>query len=353
MFPLFVFNFFITIFATKFLGMFNKIYDILVSIMGESKQGGYIKGCFQYQFNCIMSCAEEKGGPDGKYNLEVSFAIGKYHCWACDGKGSLSYLIKRYGGSEKLKQYQEEMKSIKESKLYDLSSYMDDIYGTTDKNGKTLNLPKTYTKININELRSKKLKSYLEKRCITQDIIDRYNIGYTQWDGEDYSMRNRIVVPSYDEYGFLNYWVSRDFTGYEKRIKYKNCDADKKEIVFQDNLINYDADIVLVEGALDCLFYNNAIALLGKHLLKDSELYRKLYTKSNANIIICLDSDTTIEETKRIYSILNVGRLRGKIKYIELDEYKDFGEIYENLGKKGIIETIKTAKKFDEIDLLF
>ena len=166
-------------------------------------------------------------------------------------------------------------------------------------------------------------------------------------------MRSRIVVPSYDEYGFLNYWVSRDFTGYEKRIKYKNCDADKKEIVFQDNLINYDADIVLVEGALDCLFYNNAIALLGKHLLKDSELYRKLYTKANANIIICLDSDTTIEETKRIYSILNVGRLRGKIKYIELDEYKDFGEIYENLGKKGIIETIKTAKKFDEIDLLF
>ena len=75
MFPLFVFIFFITIFATKIFGMFNKIYDILVSIMGESKQGGYIKGCFQYQFNCIMTCAEEKGGPDGKYNLEVSFAM--------------------------------------------------------------------------------------------------------------------------------------------------------------------------------------------------------------------------------------------------------------------------------------
>ena len=332
--------------------MFHKIYNILVSILGESKQGCYMKGCTQYQFNCILDCAEERGGADGKYNLEVSFAIGKYHCWACDGKGNLSYLIRRYGGKEKFKIYEEEIKSIKESRMYDLSSYMDDIYGNTDKEGKILKLPKTYTKINISELRSKKLKAYLEKRCITQDIIDRFNIGYTQWEGEEYSMRSRIVVPSYDEYGFLNYWVSRDFTGYDKRVKYKNCTADKKEIVFQERNINFNADIVLVEGALDCIYGPNTIALLGKFLLKDSELYRKLYTKANANIIICLDSDTTIEETKRIYNMLNVGRLRGRIKYIELDEYKDFGEIYEKFGKKGIINAIKSAKKFDEIDLL-
>jgi len=335
-----------------FYQMFQKIYNILVSILGESKQGGYMKGCSQYQFNCIMDCAEEKGGPDGKYNLEVSFAIGKYHCWACDGKGNLSYLIRRYGGKEKFKIYEEEIKSIRESKMYDLSSYMDEIYGNTDKNGKTLKLPETYTKIDISSLKSKKLKNYLEKRQITQDIVDRFNIGYTQWDGETWTMRNRIVIPSYDEYGFLNYWVSRDFSGYEKKTKYKNCDADKKEIVFQESLINFDADIVLVEGALDCIYYNNAISMLGKFLLKDSELYKKLYSKANADIIICLDSDTTIEETKRIYNLLNVGRLRGRIKYIELNEYKDFGEVYEALGKKGIIETIKSAKKFDEIDLL-
>jgi hypothetical protein len=47
-----------------------------------------------------------------------------------------------------------------------------------------------------------------------------------------------------------------------------------------------------------------------------------------------------------------VGRLRRKIKYIELDEYKDFGELYESCGKKGIINAMKSAKKFDEIDLL-
>lgn len=332
--------------------MFHKIYNILVSFLGESKQGGYSKNCTQYQFNCCLACADEKGGPDGKYNLEVSFAIGKYHCWACDGKGSLSYLIGRYGGKEKLKVYQEEIRSIRESRMYDMSSYLDSMSGNVDGEGKSLQLPKTFTPIKIDELKNRKLKTYLEKRRITQDIIDRYGIGYTQWEGEEWSMRSRIVVPSYDEFGLLNYWVSRDFTGYEKRTKYKNCDADKKEIVFQENQISYDADIVLVEGALDSIYYPQAVSMLGKFLLKDSELYRKLYNKARGNVVICLDGDTTLEETKRIYNLLNVGKLRGRVKYIELTKYKDFGEIYEAEGRQGIINTLRTARKFDEIDLL-
>ena len=332
--------------------MFYKVYNILKSFLGESKQGSYIKGCDQYQFNCVMSCADEKGGADGKYNLEISFTLGKYHCWACDGKGNLSYLIKRYGGKEKYKEYENEIKSIKESKLYDLSSFIDTFEGNVTNDGDILRLPKTYTEINIGALRSKKLRDYLEKRKITQDLIDKYKIGYTQWEDEEKSLRNRIIVPSYNEFGILNYWVGRDFSGYEKAIKYKNCKADKREIIFKESHINFDADIVLVEGILDSIYFPNAIPLMGKVLLKDSELYRKLYSKSNAKIYICLDSDTTIEETKRIYNLLNIGRLRNKIRYIRLSEYKDFGEIYEKKGKKGIINILKTAKKFDEIDLL-
>ena len=331
--------------------MFRKVYDILVEVLGESKQGGYIQGCSQYQWNC-PSCALEKGGVDGKYNLETSFVIGKFHCWACDAKGSISYLIGKYGNTKLVKEYQDAIKDIRESKMYDLTSYMDGINGIIQNDGKMLTLPKTFTKIDISNLKNKKLLAYLEKRKINQDIINRFNIGYTQWDNEEYSMRSRLVVPSYDENGILNYWVSRDFTGYEKRTKYKNCDADKKEIVFQESLINYNADIVLVEGALDCIYYPNTISMLGKFLLKDSELYRKLYNKSNANIIICLDSDTTIEETKRIYNILNTGRLRGRIRYMRMEEFKDFGELYENKGKRGVIEEVRKSKQFTEIDLL-
>ena len=36
-----------------------------------------------------------------------------------------------------------------------------------------------------------------------------------------------------------------------------------------------------------------------------------------------------------------------------IDEYKDFGELYENKGKKGIIEAIHNCKQFTPIELIF
>ena len=95
---------------------------------------------------------------------------------------------------------------------------------------------------------------------------------------------------------------------------------------------------------------------MGKHLKNNTEVYSKLYERANANIIICLDGDTTVNEVKRIYKVLDRGRLRGKIKYIRLDTdnlpYKDFGELYEAEGREGIIKAMKTEQQFTEIELL-
>jgi hypothetical protein len=91
---------------------------------------------------------------------------------------------------------------------------------------------------------------------------------------------------------------------------------------------------------------------MGKQLYKDSYLYEMLMKCANGNIIICLDNDTDISETKRIYSLLNKGRLRNKIRYIRMEEFKDFGEIFEKQGKLGLINILMQAKTFNEIDLL-
>lgn len=333
--------------------MFNKIYNILTEILGESRQGGYDRNTNQYQFNC-PHCADENGSiPDGKYNLEINLYLGKYNCWKCgdiDGtRGRLSVLIKKYGNVTLYKEYKEEMKRLIESKLYDISLYegvnksVDEVY---------VKLPKTFRKIDMKKHQKGRIHDYLLKRNIDQRIIDRFNIGYTTWDEENYKLRNRIIIPSYDAFGDLNYWVGRDYTGRQKQ-KYMNCDADKKNIVFQESTINWDADIILVEGAIDCIYPINAIALLGKTLTRDCELYKTLIKKCKGRIIIALDADTDITETKRIYNMLNFGPLRDKIWYIRLDEYKDFGEVYETMGKRGIIQTLKKIKQFNEIELIF
>lgn len=334
------------------VAMLDKIYNILVTIMGPSKQGYFDSSVFQYQFNCPY-CADEKGGVDGKYNMECNLAMGKYHCWACGEAGNLSRLIKDRGGKELLEEYYRAVKELKESKFFEIGLFKDD--GQTHYGEEYIRLPQTFTKIDLSTCKKKKLVNYLNKRHITQDIIDFYNIGYTTWDEKSWQLRDRIIIPSYDINGDLNYWIGRDFSGYKPKMKYWNCRTNKNSIVLHEDKIKWDADIVLVEGALDCIYYANSIALMGKALTKDCELYYQLYEKANGKVIICLDADTTIEEKKRIYKTLNAGRLKGRVWYIDLDEEygKDFGEIYEKYGKQGIINTIAGAKQFSEIDLMF
>ena len=340
--------------------MFEEIYKILVEFLGESKQGGYDSDTYQYQFGCPR-CIDEYGEDEAlKYHLDVNIKDGVFKCWKCvsqdeDMQGKLGKLIKMYGSADLYKKYKEAIKSIKESHLYELS----DFSGLTIsfEANTYVRLPKTFRRININKCHDKRLLEYLDKRKINQEFIDKFSLGYTTWDEEDYSMRNRIIIPSYDEFGDLNYYLGRDYTG-KSKLRYKNCDADKKEIVFQESLINWDSTIYLCEGSFDAMrFPSNGIAMLGKSLGNEYVLYKKIMERANADVVIALDGDTAEIETKKIYKLLNVGRLFGKVKYIDLwngiSPYKDMSEIYEHDGKKGILNVLKQVKQYNEIDLIY
>jgi DNA primase len=239
---------------------------------------------------------------------------------------------------------------ILESNQYVLSKY-ENLSNVIDV--EEIKLPQTFTPIHsLSKLPSGKLKSFLTSRHITQEMIDIYHLGYTKWDNEEVMNRSRLIVPSYDAKGNLNYWTGRDFTGYDGRQKYLNVKADRKKIIFNEGLIEWDGDIVLVEGIIDSLVYPNCIPLMGKQLYKDSKLYNTLMKKCNGNIIICLDSDTEISETKQIYNMLNKGRLKDKIRYIRMEKYKDFGETFESEGKVGLLNLLSQRKKFSDFELM-
>lgn len=333
-----------------------RVYNILVKILGESKQGGYDKDCTQYQFNCCF-CADEKGGVDGKYNLEVSFLLGKYHCWSCNSAGTISHLISRRGGKALLEEYKSIINEIKESRYYDLSLFKDNADMFKEK--EYLKLPQTFEKINLDTCNDKQLVEYLKKRKITQDIIDRFNIGRTTWEESDWTWRNRIIFPSYDINGDLNYYIGRTYRTNDQRGKYKNCKADKNAIILHENLIQPDGLVILVEGAIDCIYGPNIISMMGKFINKKCKIYDYLVQKVRGPIYICLDGDTEDYETKKIYKLLNSTlALNGRIWYIRmgegsLSEYKDFGDLYEAEGKEGIIKAIRSAKQYNEIDIAF
>lgn len=334
---------------------FKQIQDLLTSFLGQPKNDFNEVG--QLQYNCPR-CIEEKGDKEiGKFNLEINIFKGVYMCWSCCSvdetmKGPIRRLIKKYGNSEILSRYESIINDIRNNALYRLPQY-EGMFQLLEE--KILTLPSTFTNIpNINKCK-KNVKEYLEKRGITQEIIDKYNIGYTTWDEPEYKYKNRIIIPSYDSDGNLNYWVGRDYTD-KAPNKYCNCEGIQKTgIVFQESNIQFDADITLVEGALDCVYGNNTIALLGKQLDNDNAVVNILKEKANANIIICLDGDTTIKETKKIYDVLNKGRLKNKIKYINMSRsgFKDFGEAYVAKGKQGIIELLRSQETFENNQITY
>ena len=149
-------------------------------------------------------------------------------------------------------------------------------------------------------------------------MIEKFNIGYTVKGDFAY----RIIVPSYNSEGQLNYFVARSWT--KSKMKYKNPTSEKDQIIFREDSINWNQDIYLVEGVFDSFFLDNSIVMLGKKMSK--LLFETLYSKANANIVVCTDGDAW-EDGLKIYHELNGGRLYNKIKIVKLPEDKDICEL--------------------------
>lgn len=331
----------------------NNLVNILSSFLGKPKND-YVdeNSTLKFEFNC-PKCAEENGYiQDNKYNLSVSLdkGGGLFNCWKCsthsdEMKGRIKKLFMMYGTEELWQEYKDNMRSLRESELYKLHFGEDSTKLEDEDIKKELDFPYTFKQLDSSSLTTLAF-CYLRGRGIDERIIKKYGIGYTVYDKENPTMSYRIVIPSYNSYGELNYWVGRDYTG-KSFQRYCNPKLEKKNIIFGENLINWDNDITLCEGAFDAIVVPNSIPLLGKSLEMDYKLYGELHRKANGFINIFLDGDEVgVKAGIKLYKQLNNGRLYGKVRYVSSIEGLDPSEIYSKYGKDGIIHCIRNARKF-------
>ena len=280
------------------------LLEILHEILGDEKLHYESKG--QISFNCV-ECDEGRN----KGNLEVNYFDHVWKCWSCSDvngtHGTLGKLIDKYGNK-------------KQKKIYNLLQPEEQKPKEKQKN--KLKLPEGFTLFKDSSLVypiRKQAYNYLIKRGITDNIIEKYGIGFC----DKGSFSGRIIIPSYDKKGELNYYIARSWDP-NSRAKYKNPESAKDEIIFFENTINWDEDIYLCEGAFDAIFLPNSIAMLGKHM--SELLLTTLYEKANGNIILCLDSDA-FQDAVKLYHNLNGGRLYGKIKIIKLTGDSDVADL--------------------------
>ena len=283
---------------------FDTIVEIISEFLGEPKK--VYENTSQVSWNCPVC---DEGGNKG--NLEVNIEKSLFHCWSCGDyegtHGSLGKLFDKFGNKKQKKLYQ----VLKPETIV-----------KRERKKKTLKLPDRFTQFKdsskVYPIRRQAM-NYLNSRGITDDMIERYGIGFC--DNGDHA--GRIVIPSYNKKGELNYYIARSWDPMS-RAKYKNPEAEKDKIIFWENLIDWNKDIFLVEGAFDGLFLDNVIPMLGKHM--SELLFETIYMNAKSNVIICLDADAW-QNAVKLYHELNGGELWGRIKLVKLPDNKDIADL--------------------------
>jgi DNA primase len=266
-----------------------------------------------------------------KKKLQVNLDTQRWHCWVCDSKGrSIQSLLRKLNV---------DIRDL--NRLKDI--YGEDDYTLVEKEEYVakLQLPSEFKQLHFKPKgfnpEYNQAINYLKERGITQADIVKYNIGYCS-EGLYFG---RVIVPSYDENGDLNYFVARSYYK-EERMKYKNPPVNRDVIVFE-NQINWNEPITLVEGVFDSFSVKrNCIPLLGKFLL--SKLKNKIIEKGVKDITILLDSDAIADSTKHTDYFIKNGI---NVKNI-IPKGKDAGD----MGFKAVRELLKGATQTGWDDLV-
>ena len=264
-----------------------------------------------------------------KPKLQVNIVNGKWHCWVSEEGGyNLFQLFKKLSATN--------------DQFIELRGIVDEIsYGYESKEvrkeGK-VELPKEFLSLVYKHPSPvyKNAMYYLSKREITYEDILKYNIGYC--DQGLYT--NRIIIPSYDDNGQLNFFVGRDI--FESKMKYRNSPTPKDVVGFE-LFINWDEPIVLCEGPFDAIAVKrNAIPLFGKTIL--SNLKRRIIEKKVKQVYISLDRDAFKDSLKMVEEFMKNDI---DVYFVNLPE-KDPSD----LGFEKIIPLLKETEKMKFSDLM-
>ena len=287
--------------------------------------GSYIDKGSELLFTC-PSCNHHKR------KFSINLDKNAYKCWVCDYRGrNIRRLVRRFGSYTQLQKWD----SITDrSDLERFSDLFMEQQPTEDT--QKLELPSEFVSLCSSSLPATATyaKRYLEKRGVTYEDIVKWKIGYC-FSGE---YRNRIVIPSFDSDGDINYFIARSYAG--DSYKYKNPRASK-DITFNELYIDWNKDLTIVEGVFDALVAGNAAPILGSTLRKGSKLLREI-VRNDTPIYIALDPDAAKKERKVIKTLL---------KY-DVELYKIDVSGYEDVGSmpKSVFEQRKNEAVFIDND---
>jgi len=142
---------------------------------------------------------------------------------------------------------------------------------------------------------------------------------------EDPGLVHRVIMPSYDENGDLNYYVARAVRD-GMFPKYVNASVPREDIVFNELMLDWSLPLTIVEGPFDLVRCNtNATCLLGSDLTTDYRLFLKIL-QNRTEVNLALDPDAFQTKTLKIAELLHQYDIPVNIVTLPTG-YKDVGEM--------------------------
>jgi len=268
--------------------------------------------------------------------LSVNLFKDEFHCWTCQWGG---FRVRPDGtrGSGLLPLFKDG-----DPRKRDYLRFLEEFTVRVDK-------PKVYDRpilpTNFKSL-SKPTRSpfytraiaYLNQRGVTLEDILLYKLGYCE-DGE---YKNRIIIPSFDSQGELNFFVGRTY--YNDPRKFKHGEFDK-DVIFNEYMIDWTKSVIITEGPFDAIKAGtNAIPLQGNSMQTDSTMFRRVLFEGKP-VYFALDSDVPRQQLRVVNKFLRHG---AECMMVNLAGKKDPGE----MSKEEFRSQFEKATRVSSTDLL-
>ena len=280
--------------------------------------GGFYRSGDEILFHC-PKCKHHKK------KMSVNLELNAFKCWICDySSRGIHRLIRRYGDFHARREWEKIDDKIDLSNVASLEDmFKVEVDDVEEKN--VIDMPDSFKSLAKRRCKPTSVyaKKYLSSRSVTNEDVLKWKIGFC--DAGDFA--GRIIIPSFDNEGELNYFIARSYDGHW--MKYKNPPASK-DVVFNELFVDWQNDLVIVEGVFDAIVAENAVPLLGSTLHEDSKLFKKL-VEHDTPIYMALDNDVKSKEAKIIKKLLTYDF---EVYRIDTSGFDDVGSMPRSVFKE-------------------